>query len=99
MPQDQSLALGHAISHLPVPPGGLTLGGLLGHILGYYSQPVSLDPAAAALLRSVGGGGGEGGDGGTVARAALLGCRLALEGVSRATRDPVGAVYEVCLSL
>jgi hypothetical protein len=103
LPQDQQLALGHGVSRVAVPPGGLTCGALLDHLRAYYAQDVTLDAAAAALLRQVQVdvecGGARAEAGAEVARHALLGCRLALESVVRATRDASGCVYEVCLAL
>ena len=97
LPQDAHLALGHAVSRVGVPLNGLTCAALLGHIADYYSQPVELDDHTAALLRGLQGGRPQAGQ--YVPRAALLGSRLAVEAVLRATRDPVGCVYEVCLGM
>lgn len=97
LPQDRHLALGHAVCRVPVPPAGLTCGTLLAHIAAYYAQALDLDESTAALLRAAGGGGARAGA--QVPRGSLLGPRLSLEGAVRATRDPVGCVYEVILGL
>lgn len=100
LPQDAALSMGHAVSRLPVPPQGLTCGALLRHLHAFYDQPLDLgDSAAASLLGDVCTGGRRGpGGGAPPLRHTLLGARLALEGVVRATRDPVGCVYEVVLT-
>jgi len=97
LPQDQQLILGHSVSRLPVPASGLSCGALLDHLRDYYAQAVRLDESAAKLLRQVQGG--RAGQGDEVPRSALLGSRIALEGVVRATRDPSSCVYEVLLAL
>jgi hypothetical protein len=97
LPQDQGLTLGYAPLRLAVPPGGLTAGGLLAALHAHYAQRVALNAETAALLRAAQGGGAAAA-GGAAPRSALLGSRLALEGVVRATRDPSGAVYEVLLA-
>jgi hypothetical protein len=98
LPQDTGLALGHAVSRLAVPQQGLTCGGLLRHLHAWYAEAVPLDAGAAALLAEAQGGRVAAAAGGHAPRHALLGARLALDAVTRATRDPVGCVYEVCLA-
>jgi hypothetical protein len=100
LPQDQALALGYAPLRVPVPPGGLTCGGLLSALHAHYAQQTVLDNATARLLHAAHGApAGAAAAGDAVPRSALLGARLSLEGVVRATRDPAGAVYEVLLVL
>ena len=111
LPRDQRLLLGHAVERVAVDgAAGLTCGALLAAIRAHYARRVTLDAAAAEMLRQQGGVrsldeaaavADEDGGGGavTVPRSALLGHRIALEGVFRASRDPSSAVYEVVLAL
>jgi hypothetical protein len=101
LPRDQHLALGHAVLRLPVPRHGLTAGELLQHLRAFYAQPLPADDASVrSLLRDAHGEAAAAAMwcAGPVPRSALLGPRLALEAVVRATRDPCGCVYEVVLS-
>jgi hypothetical protein len=82
---------------LAVPVHGLTCGALLRHLYTHYAEEVPLDTTTAALLCNAHGSRAAECEAAYVPRHALLWPRLALDGVVRATRDPAGCVYEVCL--
>ena len=102
LPRDQWGELGHDWRRHGLAGGRATPAQLLALVHAYYAEPLPPEEVLA-LLRSAPGGraapslraafaGGE-----PVARGALLGARVALEGLRRATRDPGGCVYEVQL--
>jgi hypothetical protein len=95
------------------PCKGLTCSDVLQAIHSFYQQEVLLlqqHPASGTPVAGVDGSACSGGhdrsvkqqehmEGGLlVQRLQLLGARLMLEGLVRATRDPCSCVYEVCLA-
>jgi hypothetical protein len=103
--QDEAGVLGHATVPLAVASSGLKCGALLDAVFAYYQQPleglepsqvaaaVAGRPAAARALAAAVHAAGPG-----APRGLLLGARCAFEGLSRATRDPAGTIYEVHLA-